>query len=129
MPFVEAAKSTFDLVQSRGFEVLINQDLSSMVMLLGAFLSATVAGLIGGAWAASSSYDGWQAFAVLAFLMGFVVAIMFYSVLESAVACTFIVWASDPQTMSQNKPQYFQRLVDAAGPAYDAQRGIAINRM
>jgi hypothetical protein len=39
--FMTASKDTWALFKARGFEVLINDDLTGMVLMLGAFLGGT----------------------------------------------------------------------------------------
>jgi hypothetical protein len=76
-----------------------------------------------GAWAAAMNFNGWVVVAVLAFVLGYCITSLVMSVVESAVCTTYVCWSQDPAALQQNRPEAFQRMVDAGSHKY-AQYGI-----
>jgi hypothetical protein len=46
MPYCDAARATFDLFANRGFDLIINDDLTSGVLVMMAFIAGTVSGVL-----------------------------------------------------------------------------------
>jgi len=120
--FVDASKRTWELFNSRaGFWVIINTDLSIMALILGDLIGGVIVGCLGGGFAykygVSAANQSSFGFAVLAFLIGFATVALVLSVVESAIATTFVLWAEDPQSMSQRDHEtntnYYSKLVEA----------------
>jgi len=118
LDFRAAAKETWDLFKNRGFEVIVNDDLTGMVLAMGCLLGAVVVGLFGALWASLLNFDGWIIVGVLAFVIGYVMVALIMTVIQSAVATTYVVWAEDPATLAQTRPEYYGKLRQAANLAY-----------
>jgi hypothetical protein len=118
--FVAAAKDTWQLFMSRGFEALINDDLTGMVTTLGCFMGGAISGLLIGLWAYSTvdMTTIWMIPAIVAFLIGFIMTALVMNVIESAVATTFVCWAEDPQALAEGRPEHFNNLRAAATKLY-----------
>lgn len=115
--FMSSAKDTWKMFCDRGFEVLINDDLTGLVLTMGCFLGAIVSCLVGGgvgfALADNTQYT-WETLAAVSFLIGFVMTGLIMGVVQSAVATTYVVWAEMPNEISNTRPQHYNKLVDAA---------------
>jgi len=118
LDFRTAAKETWDLFKNRGFEMLINDDLTGMVLAMGCLIGAVVCGLFGAFWASTLNFDGWIVVGVLALVIGYIMVALIMSVISSAVATTYVVWAEDPALLAQTRPDHYNKLRGAAQQAY-----------
>jgi len=113
--YCEAAKDTWELIKSHGIQAIINDNLISNVLLLGAFLggaiTALTGGIIGYAWA--SEY--WVGLAVTGFIIGFVMSMLTMEVVESGVTCIFVCFAMDPAALKRADPFLYQKFSDTYG--------------
>lgn len=116
--FLTGAKRTGELLQSELFTAVINDDLSGGVLFLGAALGGVCSGVIGLIWAAGSGMDSYLVVGLLAFLVGVLVSTLAMGVIGSAVATTFVCWASDPAALQANRNEEFGRILEAAQPIY-----------
>jgi len=118
--FITAAKDTWDLFKHRGFEMLINDNLTGMVLFMGCVIGGAITGLIGGLWAYSfdHSNDVWLPVGIVCFIIGYFMVLLTMTVIESAVATTYVVLAEDPAVMGRNRPAEYTRLQTAAAAAY-----------
>lgn len=113
--FKEGGKDCWDLMTSRGFEALWNDDLIGNVLIIGAISC----GLLNGAlWALVASGAGLKLELVLlvgivALLVGFAFTIMMTISVESGVATIFVLYAEDPRAFEANHPELYTRFVDA----------------
>jgi len=120
--FVDASKRTWDLFGSRsGFWLIVNSDLSGIALFLGSFVGGVIVACLGGAVAYSFNLGDPNSsfvFALLAFVIGVAVVSLILSVVASSVATTFVVWAEDPQAMSQRDQitgtDYYAKIVEAS---------------
>jgi len=114
--FISASRDTWKLFVERNFDLLINDDLSGMVLGLGSFLGGLAACAVGTlvAWAISSSDGSYMVLGVISFLMGMLMTSLVMSVISSAVATTYVLWAQCPGELSQTRPQEFQAIREAA---------------
>ena len=119
--FLESAKKTGQLFRAHLFTALINDDLSGAVLFCGAFLSGSVAGIVGLIWGAAKDAEGYIVMGILAFIVGFLVATLAMSVIRSAVTTTFVCWASDPATLNHNRPVEFGRIIEAGQSKYGGE--------
>jgi len=112
--YCEAANQTWALIKARGWTLLINDQLISPVLMLGAILvglfTAGIAMLVAYA-AINAQYWGFWGFA--GFLVGFAIALCAMEVVESCVASLFVCFAEDPEALSRTKPNEYNRLNQA----------------
>lgn len=118
--FIEAAKATWALFKARGWDALINDDLTGLVLMLGCLGGGVAAALAGGvlAFVTGVGHSSIAAIAVVAFLIGLVMVSLVMNVMQSAVATTFVLWAESPEELGRNRPQYYQKLVETAQSRY-----------
>jgi len=118
--FISAARDTWELFKARNFDLLINDDLTGVVLTLGCTLGGVVAGAVGGAIAymTVSNTGTWQVLAGVSFLLGMLMTALLMSVVESAVATTYVVWAQCPNELAQVRPEEFHRLQDVSHCRY-----------
>jgi len=122
LKFMDAAKATMDLFKARLFDAVINDDLTSLVLVLGGLTAGGASCIIAIIWGSIANFDLWSNVAVLAFIVGYAVAMLFFTVLGSAVKTTFVCWAMDPLIIQQNHPELFQNLMIAQNAAgYNVQ--------
>jgi len=121
LDFKSAAKETWDLFKNRGFEMIINDDLTGMVLAMGCFIGAVICGLFAAFWANITNIEGWLIIGIIAMVIGYIMVALIMSVIGSAVATTYVVWAEDPALLGQTRPDHYHKLRAAANQAYGAQ--------
>lgn len=117
--FWTAGKETFDLFKSRGFDVIINDDLTGTVLAIGAFVGFAIAGGISLAWASQIGIgDTAITIGIVGGLIGYAMVYLVMNVLRSCVATFFITWAEEPQALQQSRPEMYVKLSDAVRRMY-----------
>lgn len=105
--YIEAAKSTWELVKSHGIDGIINDNLTGSVIALGSFITAIVGGLL-----AVLTYfimNGGGQELIFAFLVGLLAAGMVsfcaLGVISSGVTTFFVCLAEDPAALQRSDPE------------------------
>jgi hypothetical protein len=113
--YCEAAKSTWNLVKTRGIDAIINDSLVGVALGMGSL----VIGLLGAAFAclivlAVDSIKNEAVSFILFGLLGFGITITEFTVLSevinSAVSTTFVCLAEDPAALQRTKPELFEKI-------------------
>eukprot|EP01091_Cochliopodium_minus_P014981 TRINITY_DN5213_c0_g1_i1.p1 TRINITY_DN5213_c0_g1~~TRINITY_DN5213_c0_g1_i1.p1 ORF type:complete len:505 (+),score=126.71 TRINITY_DN5213_c0_g1_i1:195-1709(+) len=108
--YCQAAKATWKLFLDRGFTAIINDDLISGVLTLGCFIGSVLTAVVGYFMTVNLLPDQFiVAFAVLGFLIGFVMVSLTMEVVESGVACVFVCFAEDTTPLQQLKPELYEK--------------------
>jgi hypothetical protein len=118
--FLTSAKATKDLLQTKFWDLLINDNLSGMVIWMGTFISGVVAAIVCGIWAYAADLPAFMWLALLALFIGILMASIIMSVLDSAITTTIVTWAENPAAMQANRPEQFNRMNAAAVDKYGA---------
>lgn len=109
-PFMTAARDTWELMKERGWSMLINDDLTGFVImcgtLAGGFVGALSASVVGLVVSHSSNAATYWLVAIVGFFIGMFTVTIPMTVVSSAVATTFVVWAQFPGEISANRPQF-----------------------
>jgi len=101
LDFRTASKATWQLFKKTFVMLLVNFDLSHMVIGLGVVMGGVVAGLAGGTWAFIFAHKAYVPFAAASFVIGVLVASLLLVVVESAVTTTFVCFAEDSEELSR----------------------------
>jgi len=115
--FTKAGKSVFQLFRQRGFEAIINDDLIggvlSMICLVVGLICAGLA--VGFHYAFdTTNFDSAPLFlGILGFFIGFGIALIPMSVIDSTVATIFVCFAEDPAAFQQTRPELYGPMVSA----------------
>lgn len=126
--FMEAARDTWTLLTSRGWDLIINDDLTGLVlacgMLAGGFFSALVASAVAFTIFHSTATTGSALVlvSIVGFLLGVFLTGVAMAVVSSAVATTFVVWAQCPNEIAINHPDHSEELRLARNRAGGAGR-------
>ena len=134
--FIQSAKQTWDLLQSKGIDAWINDDLTGFALICGAviggFICAAVAALM---VTANDDLDDnlSTAYAFLGFFVGFYLCWTVLNTVASCVVAIFVCYAEEPQVMETNRSNEFHKLMAArqgiSGADYDkAQREQQANQ-
>ncbi|KAI8824184.1 plasma-membrane choline transporter-domain-containing protein [Fimicolochytrium jonesii] len=109
--YLEAGRDTWALLQSRGVDLIINDDLTSGVLTLGgvliAFLAGTVGYIIG--WLQYSEPAVVWVLAGLGFVAGIIQFWVLSETIRSGVATTFVCLAEDPLALRRTKPELYNK--------------------
>jgi hypothetical protein len=106
--YCEAASSTWELIKSRGIDLIINDDLVGSVLGMGSMLVGLLSGLVTVAVIKTSLpyVDG--TVQVIGFVSAFIAAVIQFSVLaqviSSGTATTFVCLALDEKALERTKP-------------------------
>lgn len=119
-PYFQAARETWDLLQMRGFDIIVNDDLTDHVLLLGSFLSGIVTAVVASLWS-SSFTSAWLGFGLLSFLIGAIMCSIALSVVKSAVVSILICFAENPAELASTRPAAYARLKSATHAQYGDQ--------
>eukprot|EP01085_Mycamoeba_gemmipara_P005640 Mycagemm_TRINITY_DN8983_c0_g2::TRINITY_DN8983_c0_g2_i1::g.5640::m.5640 type:complete len:218 gc:universal TRINITY_DN8983_c0_g2_i1:225-878(+) len=118
--YCQAARATYDLIFSHGFEAVVNDNLIGFVLGMGCFLGAAATAAIGAAAGAIIIRDYWIFICVVCFFIGFTMFLIVSEVIDSAVATYFVCFAQDPQVLQRNNPDLYHKLVST----YNVQWGV-----
>jgi hypothetical protein len=113
--YMQAAGDTWEMIKTRGFDVIINDDLSNLVVFIGCLMGGILSGASGAAWAnniltsrggsTTSTEYGFQAFVV-----GLVACSVTLSTLQSAAAALYVCLAEDPSTLQNTRPEEYNKI-------------------
>jgi hypothetical protein len=124
--YLQAAKNTFQLLSSRGFDAIINDDLSNMVLAAGAFVGACITFILGGfvSYAMFANYGDSVAIfvavvmGIIGFYVGYYFTLHFMFAVHSAIKAIFVMWAEDPQALQQTHPICYNLMATAWAKVY-----------
>jgi len=99
--FMTAARDTWDLLCNQGWDLIINEDMTGFVtmcgVLTGGFIAALSACAIGFVvFHSNATADILWLIAIVGFLIGMFVSAIPMSIISSAVATTYVIWAQFP---------------------------------
>lgn len=118
-----AAKRTMNMIKYRGFEVVINDDLSGMVVWLGCCIcfALTIPCMIayyGFVFSKGGDFDGANQNQVLIGVMlavcALLIPVQILTTLQSFVQSLYVLWADDPQALDDTHPAESRMLKEAA---------------
>jgi len=115
--FITAAKDTFDLFEHKGFAMIINDNLTGVVIFVGVVICAIISTVAAGIPLYFANQALWGTatgnvviyFFVFFFIAYFISCVMLIQ-LQSAVCTTFVVWAEDPDALQTNRPAEYQEI-------------------
>ncbi len=115
--FVSAAKDTFNLLEVKGFTLLINDSLSDAVIASGMMITTLISLMVVALPAVvygKHQFSQKDEFLKLYFLMITFICIMvattFFAQIDSAVCSTFVIWAEDPEGMRASRTDNFAHI-------------------
>jgi hypothetical protein len=106
--YCRAAKDTWDLISTHGVFAIINDNLISGVLTMGAFIGAAACGMVAALIAFATIPDYWVVSALLGFLIGFTMVLLTMEVVQSGVATIFVCFAMDPLALKRNDPYLYE---------------------
>jgi len=109
--YCDAAKDTWELIKERGFAAIINDNLISGVLTMGAILGGASAAFVGALVAAALLDDYWVGIAFICFLLGIALVMVTMEVVESGVCTIFVCFAMDPHALQRNDPELYNKFV------------------
>ena len=112
--FTASAKKTWDLIQNCGLDAIINDDIIGGTIMFSACIVAALTGFCGAFWAVHSGIENW--FWGVGFpcsLVGFVLGVVTFNVVESAVLSIYVCFAEDPDALYYNDRDLYEKLTDA----------------
>eukprot|EP00474_Spongospora_subterranea_P008552 CRZ09010.1 hypothetical protein [Spongospora subterranea] len=125
--FCTSAKNTWGLLKRRGFDVIVNDDLSNLAFwmssLIGGVVGAAVGALVFLAAGGKTSSDGLTASMLLCFFLGAFLTGVVMSVIESCVVTFMVLWAEEPAPLAQNHQALHQKLIAAVRKMYPSIQG------
>ena len=108
--FCDGGQAAWNLLKERGFDLIINDDLTETVFMTASFFTAVLVGLITGVIALIFKVKGGLYLAFIGALVGFVLCALTLSVMDSGVATLFICFAEDPGQLEASRPELHAEL-------------------
>lgn len=131
--YCDSAKSVFNLFATKGIDMIINDDLTGMVMTFGSLIGGLVTGAFGYYMSAilypspsSSTSSDYILWTVVAFLIGFVLCMCAMEVVHSCIASFFVCFAEDPAALYSAKPQVYQKISEAWRARYPESQHLVM---
>ena len=106
---------------TRGILAIINDDLTGMALMCGCIIGGICSGgagfAIGYMFYSDASDDIYPLIPILLAVFGFFIGLVFCQLVMypvvSAVICLFVCYAEDPAAMNRNRPEEYNRVVEA----------------
>jgi len=119
--YLTSAKNTWSLLQSKGLDMWLNDDLTGFALACGATVGALVTGIVG--YSLSMAFhnikqDMRWGYGLIGFIIGFFLCLTVLQAVRSAVVSIFICWAEDPRQMQENHPEEAVHLTEAWAKVY-----------
>jgi len=114
--YCKGASNTVELFKKSGLNVIINDGMTSRVIIVGAYLGGLACGGIGVGWYHSARADyiieTWEDFFIfwVCYIIGFAMVRDGLSIIWSAIATSFVLWSEDPNCMNIGQQAHFQQL-------------------
>ena len=112
-PYVEAAKDTWQLVQSSGIDILVNDNILGYVFAIACLVTALVTGVCG------FLINGWHSPAwspaelffmiITSIFIGLISMSIVAETINSAVSSIIVCYCEDPAALKRTKPELFER--------------------
>jgi len=119
--FCEAASATWKLLETSGLEAIANDNLIGGVLNMGILCGALITGGAGAVCGLFTQMFNGNDIIVL-FFVGLVIGALFMTmslqVIDSGVACTFVCFAEDKETLRRNNPELWQVLMETYNLAW-----------
>lgn len=120
MSYCEAGSATWQLLKSRGFAAVMNDDLIGFVVFVGVIFGGLISAGVGAVVAFAMHQSGFivGAYALIGFLVGMALLVSVMEVVESAVAALFVCFAQDPNALYNSHREKYIELNDAFNACY-----------
>ncbi len=121
--YITAAKRVYDLFVARGFEAVVNEDMTGMAIFTASFITGGLSALVVGLpFYFNANMDAHVAVVlVCAFFVGYLASLVVLSLVPAAVRTTFVVWAEDPAAMTTNRPEAMREIREARAKMHDGK--------
>ncbi|KAI8381023.1 plasma-membrane choline transporter-domain-containing protein [Radiomyces spectabilis] len=114
--FIPSAKRTWSLMQDRGLEALVNDNLIGNVLFMGGLLVGVLCSLLGFIYleVARPAYNASGNMVPIVVLVCFLIGASMFSsiatVISSGVATTFVCLAEDPEALRRSQPALYEKI-------------------
>jgi len=111
--FCDGGQGAWNLLKERGFDLIINDDLTETVFFTASVFTALVVGICVGilAWAFHINHGLFLVLAAV--LLSYLLCAMTMSAMDSGVATMFVCFAEDPGQLETSRPELFAQLRSA----------------
>ncbi|KAI1297784.1 putative choline transporter, neither null mutation nor overexpression affects choline transport [Mortierella claussenii] len=115
-PYLQAAKDTWTILQDRGVEQIINDNLIGNVWGMAGILGGVLSGLASYLYMHfvnpdfNSNGQFTVVIVIMAFVMGLQIVFTVGTVIDSGVATTFVCLAEDPAALARTNPTLFEQI-------------------
>lgn len=123
--FIQSAKQTWSLLESKGIDAWINDDLVGFAILCGSTVGGVACVAAGTVMVTSNEGilvtdpQRAAAFAFMGFFIGFYLCWTVLSTVTSCVVALFVCYAEDPNSMEVNHQSHYLRLLAARSGVSD----------
>jgi hypothetical protein len=110
--FVRAARDTWDMFRIQHVDILINDDLTGVVLFTSCVVGGVFTALVGGCWTFATHRDLTVGISIISFFIGFLLMYLNMVVPESGVAAYYVCFAEDPKMLQNNEPPLYQYMLE-----------------
>jgi len=110
--YIQAAKDSWQLVHTHGIEAIINDNLISNVLTIGALIGGVTCGIVGAIVGNIIEPDFLASCALIGFIVGFAMMTTVMSVVQSGVSTFFVCFAMDKEALQRNNPELYRRFME-----------------
>jgi hypothetical protein len=110
--FVRAARDTWDLFRTQRVDILINDDLTGVVLFTSCVVGGVFTALVGGCWTFATHRNLTVSISIISFFIGFLLMYLNMVVPESGVAAYYVCFAEDPKMLETNEPPLYQYMLE-----------------
>jgi len=108
--FCDGGQAAWGLLKERGFDLIINDDLTETVFVTASLFTAILVGVVTGLVGVLFHIKGALYLALAGALLGYVICSLTLSVMDSGVATLFICFAEDPGQLEAARPELYAEL-------------------
>lgn len=115
--FCQSAKSTWNMFAEHGFDAVINDDVTGMVLTTGSMVCGLLTAVVGGIFAHivfKGGVDGLTdvatySIAAAGFFIGLCVSFITLEVVDSGVATIFVCFVEEPARLRETSPHFYHK--------------------
>jgi len=111
--FCDAASDVWELIKERGFDLIINDDITENVLTMLAVIVGLITAVLVGLVALIAGVPSPGLLCLLSGVLAVVVALMALAPIDSAVATLFVCFAEDPGQLHARSPELSAKLSSA----------------
>jgi len=121
--FCQSARATWDMFANYGFDAVINDDITGLVLNMSCVVCGLATGSLGGVFGIALFHEYsheeklgfFYVFAFLGFFIGFTICLLTMEVFDSGVATIFVCFVEQPERLRETSPHFYHKFQESFG--------------